>query len=54
LRSPHESLGCVEDALLAVVAGVGVLIFAGGAESAFPGVNGRIAFTSHRDGNFEI
>ena len=23
-------------------------------ESAFPGANGKIAFTSHRDGNFEV
>ncbi|HUU97683.1 MAG TPA: hypothetical protein VM487_18260, partial [Phycisphaerae bacterium] len=32
----------------------GVLTWQGPAEAAFPGVNGKIAFTTGRDGNYEI
>jgi TolB protein len=31
-----------------------LLVLAGSAQAAFPGANGKIAFASHRDGNWEI
>ena len=44
--------------VLYVICAIGVLACAGtvpsGAHGAFPGGNGKIAFTSGRDGNFEI
>ncbi len=52
ISSLFFALGAV--VLLAVAA---VAVLAGGsspAESAFPGANGKIAFESFRDGNFEI
>ncbi len=40
--------------LLAAVGLVVVVVYAQPAEAAFPGQNGKIAFSSDRDGNFEI
>jgi len=40
--------------LVAAVALLAVALLASTAQAAFPGTNGKIAFVSSRDGNFEI
>jgi Tol biopolymer transport system component len=40
--------------VLALLSVASVLVLAGSATAAFPGGNGKIAFSSERDGNFEI
>lgn len=40
--------------LVAAVMSISLLSLAGPAQAAFPGENGKIAFTSSRDGNYEI
>jgi Bacterial Ig-like domain len=60
MTKTNRSLGVLAAAAAGVLAAVGMLLLTmlllGGkpAEAAFPGQNGKIAFESTRDGNFEI
>lgn len=40
--------------LTSLVAAIALVAVCSSAEAAFPGANGRIAFATNRDGNFEI
>ena len=58
VRNTHEERGR-RGALprllgLVLAAGLSLLAVAGGGQAAFPGVNGKIAFVTGRDGNLEI
>jgi hypothetical protein len=60
MTKTNRSLGVLAASAAGVLAAVGMLLLTmlvvGGkpAEATFPGQNGKIAFSSDRDGNFEI